>query len=71
MGKYNIIDFQIGDNVHHLSNRTLHMVVIDISTDLNEVSCRWIDKSGVTHIEKFLPQELGKASDIAPRIYSI
>jgi len=71
MGKYNINSFQVGDQVHHLSNRSLPMVAVEINSDLNEISCRWVDKGGVTHREQFLPQELGKANDLSPRIIAL
>ena len=64
MGKYSISDFQVGDSTYHLSNTTLIMVVIEIITNPEEISCRWVDKNGKTHCEEFLPQELGKASDL-------
>ena len=69
MGKYSINDFQIGDSVYHLSNTGLIMIVIEINNNPDEVSCRWVDKSGTSHVEEFLPQELGKASDLGPGIY--
>lgn len=68
MGKYKINDFKIGDSVYHLSNTGLKMVIIEIKTDPDEVTCRWLDKTGNRHSEQFLPQELGKASDLGPRI---
>lgn len=40
------------------------MVIIEIKTNPDQVSCRWIDKTGDLHSEHFLPQELGKASDL-------
>lgn len=69
MGKYSINDFQIGDSVYHLSNTGLIMIVIEINNNLDELSCRWVDKAGTSHVEEFLPQELGKASDLGPGIY--
>lgn len=71
MSKYSIDSFQIGDSVYHLSNTGLIMIVIEINKNPNELSCRWVDKSGVSHSEEFLPQELGKASDLGPGIYII
>lgn len=69
MGKYSINDFQVGDSVYHHSNTGLIMVVIEINNGPDEVSCRWLDKSGKRHVEEFLPQELGKASDLGPGVY--
>jgi uncharacterized protein YodC (DUF2158 family) len=71
MGKYSINDFHVGDSVYHLSNTGLVMVVIEINSNPDEVSCRWVDKAGNRHVEEFLPQELGKASDLGPGIYVI
>jgi uncharacterized protein YodC (DUF2158 family) len=71
MGEYSINDFQIGDSVYHLSNTGLIMIVIEININRNEVSCRWVAKAGTRHVEEFLPQELGKASDFGPGIYAV
>lgn len=71
MRKYSIIDFQIGDSVYHLSNRSLKMVIVKINKELNEVTCRWLDKNGISHSQEFLPEELGKSSDLNPRMMSI
>lgn len=65
MGKYyNVDDYQIGDSVYHLSNTNISMVVIDFNKNPDEITCRWMDKNGVTHEESFLPQELGQTSDL-------
>lgn len=71
MGTYTINDFQVGDSVYHLSNSELMMVVIEVNNNPSELSCRWVDKSGKRHVEEFLPQELGKASDHGPKIFSL
>ena len=71
MAKYTLKDFQIGDSVYHLSNTKLRMVVIKILPDINEVSCRWIDAKGVKQVAEFLPEELGKGSDLEPRVVSV
>jgi hypothetical protein len=68
MAKYTIKDFKIGDKVYHLSNTQLKMVAVEIHNDLNEISCRWVDKNGQVQCIEFMPEELGKASDLAPRI---
>jgi hypothetical protein len=68
MGKYSIQDFSIGDEVYHLSNKKLLMVVIEINVDLNQVICRWIDSSGKSTSRDFIPQELGKSDDLKIRI---
>lgn len=70
MGKYTINDFQVGDSVYHLSNTGLIMIVIEVNNNPAEISCRWLDKSGNSHLEEFLPQELGKASLLGPGEYS-
>ena len=61
---YTINDFTKGDKVYHLSNTSLKMVVIEINKDLNEVTCRWVDKKGLTQCESFMAEELGKSSDL-------
>ena len=71
MGKYSISDFQVGDSVYHLSNASLKMVVIDINTSLYQVTCRWIDASGLKYEDELFPQELGKSSDLGLGIYLI
>jgi uncharacterized protein YodC (DUF2158 family) len=68
MGKYTIKDFKRGDKVYHLSNTTLIMVVIDVHNDINEVECRWLDKSGKIQIIGFFGEELGKTDDLRPSI---
>jgi len=67
MGKYTINDFQVGDSVYHLSNTRLIMIVIDVNINPDELSCRWVDQAGNRHAEEYLPQELGKKSDLGPR----
>jgi uncharacterized protein YodC (DUF2158 family) len=64
MEKYSINDFQIGDSVYHLSNAGLKMIVVEINNNPDEISCRWIDKAGIIHCIEFMPQELGKSSDL-------
>ena len=71
MSKYTLKDFQIGDNVYHLSNTKLKMVIIKILPDINEVSCRWIDAKGEKQVADFFPEELGKVSDLGPRVMSL
>ncbi len=71
MSKYTINDFQVGDSVYHLSNTGLIMVIIEVNNNPDQLSCRWVDKSGKRHVEEFLPQELGKASDLGPKIFSL
>jgi uncharacterized protein YodC (DUF2158 family) len=70
MAKYSIKDFSVGDQVYHLSNSSLRMVAIKIHVDLNEITCRWVDKSGNTQTIEFMPEELGKGIDLEPRIMS-
>lgn len=64
MEKYSINDFKKGDPVHHLSNHKLIMVVININKDENNVLCRWVDNNGHKQHASFLPEELGKSSDL-------
>jgi len=71
MGKYTLKDFKIGEAVYHLSNKKLIMVVIQINMEMNEVTCRWIDERGQIQIIEFMPEELGKSSDLGPRITKV
>ena len=71
MKKYTIKDFSIGDKVYHLSNTKLKMVAVEIHYDVNEISCRWVDNDGKVQRIEFMAEELGKASDLGPRVYSI
>jgi len=71
MAKYSITDFSKGDQVHHLSNTKLKMVVVEIVTEENEISCRWVDDKGQIQCEEFMPEELGKSDDLRRRIKSI
>lgn len=64
MGKYRIEDFEIGDTVYHLSNKTFRMVIIEKYPHTNEVVCRWVNKSGDKQSDTFMAQELGKVSDL-------
>lgn len=68
MAHYKITDFAVGDKVYHLSNTKLIMVAIEIHKDSNEVACRWMDKDGKLQRIEFMPEEIGKASDLGPRI---
>jgi len=68
MSKYIITDFKIGDEVYHLSNSKLNMVAVEIHKDANEVSCRWVDKDGISHCEEFMAEELGKKDDLKRNI---
>jgi len=69
MAKYSIKDFQVSDTVYHLSNTKLTMVVVKITPEKNEISCRWFDKDGNTQLVEFMPEELGKADDLRPRVF--
>lgn len=40
------------------------MIVIHISQSTNEVTCRWVDASGLQQEALYLPQELGKTEDL-------
>ncbi len=70
MAQYKLQDFNIGDSVYHLSNHKIIMVVIKIQPDMNEISCRWIDAKGIKQTSDFMPEELGKSSDLGPKIFS-
>ncbi len=69
MSKLKISDFNIGDDVYHKSNSKLKMVVIQIHTELNEVTCRWVDTKGQTQKNNFFPEELNKADTFSSPIY--
>jgi uncharacterized protein YodC (DUF2158 family) len=71
MGKYIFKDFKIGDEVYHLSSSKLRMVVIEKSEERNEITCRWINKDDNKQTSGFLPEELGKTSDLGPKIYTV
>lgn len=71
MAKYSIKDFQIGDKVYHLSNPRLIMVAIEIHPEVNDISCRWVDKDGKVQCIEFKAEELGKTSDLGPRITAL
>ena len=43
------------------------MVVISKDEAMQEVTCRWVDKSGVKQVSEYLPEELGKTDDLKPR----
>ena len=62
MTKLSIYDFSVGDIVYHLSNVELKMIVIEVGDALEnqQITCRWMDKDGISHKEKFLPEELAK-----------
>lgn len=62
MKKHTIHDFEKGDEVYHLSNSRWKMVVIGINEDTSEITCRWIDDSGVSHKEEYLASEMGKCN---------
>ena len=68
MAKYSINDFQKGNEVYHLTNRGLRMVVIEINNSINEVSCRWVDSKGVPQRAEFMSEELGKVKDLGSNI---
>jgi uncharacterized protein YodC (DUF2158 family) len=71
MAKYSIKDFNVGDQVYHLSKARLLMVVVELHNDTNEISCRWVDNDGKTQRIEFMPEELGKGRDLGPRMVSI
>ena len=68
MAQYTIKDFIVGDKVYHLSNTKLIMVAIEIHKDINEISCRWVDKDGQVQCTEFMAEELGKAKDLGIKI---
>lgn len=71
MAKYTINDFQIGDEVYHLSNTNQMMVAIKILKNENEISCKWVDKNGNTQDKEFMPEELGKKDDLRNKATTI
>lgn len=71
MAKYKLTDFKKGDEVYHLSNISIKMVVIDINIDLNEISCRWLDKNGAIQVLGFMAEELGKSIDLQARFMGL
>jgi hypothetical protein len=60
MEKSTIDDFENGDQIYHLTNSRRTMVVIGINKESNEVTCRWLDDSGISHKEEFFASELAK-----------
>jgi len=70
MSEYTLNDFTIGDKIYHLSNTKIIMVAIEINNELNEISCRWVDKNGNTQRKEFMPEELGKGDDLGIKISS-
>ena len=60
MSTLNINDFELGGKVHHSTNTSITMSVIEINKDRTEITCRWIDKKGNSQKENFIPQELIK-----------
>ena len=71
MKKYSIHDFTIGDQVYHLSNTKLHMVVIELHVDTNLVTCKSTDSSMNSTSRDFIPQELGKLDDLKQNVKTI
>lgn len=68
MGKYSFKDFRVVDQVYHLSNTKLNMVIISKLEEMNEVTCRWMDGKGEVQTLEFMPEELGKHDDLGPMI---
>jgi uncharacterized protein YodC (DUF2158 family) len=67
MKNYTINDFKIGEKVYHLSTSgypTFFMIVIEIHKETNEITCRWQDATGEVKKQDFIPEELGKTSDL-------
>ena len=63
MAKYLVNEFLDGEEVFHLSNKRLKMIVIGRLESTNEVNCRWVDSLGKSSQETYLAVELGKFSD--------
>ena len=58
---HTINDFKESDEVYHLSdNSELKRIVIGIKSDINKVTCQWLDKYGKTQEEDFNPLVLEK-----------
>ena len=60
MKKSAIEDFENGDQIYHLSNSHRKMTVIGTNKESSEVTCRWVDDSGISHKEEFFASELVK-----------
>ncbi|WP_439695549.1 hypothetical protein ACFGVS_21640 [Mucilaginibacter sp. AW1-7] len=71
MKKYTVNEFLDGDEVFHLSNSRLKMIVIGRDETYNEVTCRWVDSSGKSIKETYLAAELAKISDRPSRQVSL
>jgi hypothetical protein len=66
MKKYLVNEFQDGEAVYHLSNPHLKMIVINRNEPTTEVTCRWVDKSGISNKQVYLAVELAKFADKKP-----
>ena len=56
-------DFQIGDEVYHLSDRTSRFIVVEILKDENHVECNYWEKNKKKTV-RFFPYELGKVKEM-------
>jgi|GEM_PF-5180543 hypothetical protein len=60
---HSIDDFENGDEVYHLSDRTSRFIVIEIVKEKNNIVCNyWHENEKKTVI--FFPYELGKVKDL-------
>ena len=60
---HSIENFQIGDEVYHLSYSTSRFIVIEILKEENYVVCSYWDENTKKTV-KFFPYELGKVKDL-------
>ena len=67
MKKYTFSDFRIGNQVNHLSNNSLKIVVISKKEHLNEITCRWVDSKGEVQTNSFMLEELCRSNDLMPK----
>lgn len=63
MKKYTASEFEKGNEVFHVTNPQIKMVVIGVNGSSDEVICRWMNKTGDLREEKFIAPELNKWSD--------
>ncbi len=61
---YSIKDFCIGEEVYHLSNSNVKMIVIDINIENNKLHCQWIDNTKKEQNGTYILEAIGKWIDI-------
>jgi hypothetical protein len=60
---HSIEDFQIGEAVYYLSDRTSRFIVIEIVKKKNYIVCSYLNEKTKKTIQ-FFPYELGKVKDL-------